>query len=747
MLKFSGSFVYASERVNNHKERGNPDAENNVFRIMYAKMSGKNILQKTNKSENTFKFQNALTFRNTLSFRNIYKLIFFIFIVFVSGCEIPNWGVSPTPTPTSTPTPTPIIKTTPVSDAVTHESFTSNLPVISITTKNSVSDDYRSAQMTIYTNGFAKKISEINADITENQVSETGTITITPVSENDTSKKTVSDSAETGESEPEENIPYTPETITESEEILREFLDTAEKSYNSGIQIKLRGNSTRYRDKRPYTIKLDTKTNLFGMGANKHYVLLANDIDHTQIRNQITLDFARNIGMEYTPESILVSLEIDGDYVGVYELCEQIRVGKARIDIYDWEDLYGEDYPLSADKIGTLPAPETGGFILEADFYAFNNSSVSALITSFQQPFYFNTPKYVSKTTGLYEYAYNYIQSFEYALHSPDFIYHADGTHYAGSGKYFSWDSDFKWHSALKEVSYTCETYDNMHYSELFDMDSLINNFLVCEITDNWDSMKNSTFLYKDLDGLAFMGPPWDYDWAYGNINMYGVDTDGKYEWQTTNEYFTNENYYQSVQWNRYLIRDPYFVMLLYEKWHDIRDTAVSGMIDEIDYYTEALATDGKLNDMRWSYTYNRHYYGGRMPEVFAKACKSLKSFVTKRINWLDTQFSTLDTLISSLGAYTADTSFEITYDEESKKLYMTAIRQDFDSCRLQINGTTLVTVSADSLIRGYDISKYVTGTESVMILVYPLKDGEYMYSSGEADILPRSNYVYIAKK
>ncbi len=677
--------------------------------------------------------------------KSIYKLIFFVCIIFfAAGCGLPSQNITPTPTltPTFTPTPTPIIKTTPVSDAVTKESFTSNLPVISITTKNSVSDDYRSASMTIYTNGFANKINEKNAGITENSESETAK-----------AASHANESSEAGKSEVSQNNEhekvlslYTPKTIVEDSSLLREFLDTAEKSYNSGIQIKLRGNSTRYRDKRPYTIKLDTKTNLFGMGANKHFVLLANDIDHTQIRNQITLDFARNIGMEYVPESILVSLEIDGDYVGVYELCEQIRVGKARINIYDWEDLYGENYPLSADKIGELPAPETGGFILEADFYAFDNSSVSALITNFQQPFYFNTPKYVSKTTGLYEYAYNYIQSFEYALHSPDFIYHADDTHYTGLGKYFAWDSDFKWHSSLKEVSYTCKTYDNKHYAELFDMDSLINNFLVCEITDNWDSMKNSTFLYKDLDGLAFMGPPWDYDWAYGNINMYGIDTDGKYTWQTTNEYFTNEQYYQSVQWNRYLIRDPYFVMLLYEKWHSIRDNAVSGMIDEIDYYTKALGTDGKLNDTRWSYTYNRHYYGGRMPEVFTKACKSLKSFVTKRISWLDTQFSSLDTLISSLDAYTSDTSFEITYDKESAKLYLTAVRQDFSSCRLQINGTTLVDVSTDSLTRGYDISKYVTGAESLMILIYPLKDGEYMYSSNEADILPRSNYVYIAK-
>ena len=44
-------------------------------------------------------------------------------------------------------------------------------------------------------------------------------------------------------------------------------------------------------------------------------------------------------------------------------------------------------------------------------------------------------------------------------------------------------------------------------------MDSLVNNFIFCEFAMNWDSMKNSFFLYKDIDGLAKIGPQWDFDW------------------------------------------------------------------------------------------------------------------------------------------------------------------------------------------------------------------------------------------
>ena len=42
--------------------------------------------------------------------------------------------------------------------------------------------------------------------------------------------------------------------------------------------------------------------------------------------------------------------------------------------------------------------------------------------------------------------------------------------------------------------------FDGLHYSELIDLDSLVNNFLLCEFSMNWDAMKNSVFLYKDLE-------------------------------------------------------------------------------------------------------------------------------------------------------------------------------------------------------------------------------------------------------
>lgn len=466
---------------------------------------------------------------------------------------------------------------------------------------------------------------------------------------------------------------------------------TDETGYTGDIQIKLRGNSTRYRDKRPYKIKLGRKADLFGMGKSKHWVLLANDIDHTLIRNKLVLDFAKDLGMETASESVNVVLIMDQEYRGVYQLCEQVRIGGNRVDITDWEeiaedaakaiakqkakeqDLGKEEEEQMADALeesltsdyGWLSAPYemkydgntyrlsdyveipplTGGFLLEADFYNQGFANKDTVATYYQQPFYFNTPENAYTNSELYEYAKKYIQTFEYALHSPDFTYHDSDIHYrAVAGRY---DGRNGWSGSEKKIEYSDPERDGMHYSELFDMDSLVQNFLVCEFSRNWDSMKNSVFLYKDVNGPAYMAPVWDFDWAFGNINMYNIDTWYPAGWQTTDDYFTREQFYQSQQWNRYLIKDRDFVQKVYDKWQEIRPTIIEDMIKEggtLDAYRKELAEAGAMNDEKWSYTYASYHSVG-----YEESWDNLEIFVKERISWMDEQFKDADTLYESL--------------------------------------------------------------------------------------------------
>ncbi|HEY0892896.1 MAG TPA: CotH kinase family protein, partial [Cellvibrio sp.] len=66
------------------------------------------------------------------------------------------------------------------------------------------------------------------------------------------------------------------------------------------LEIRGRGNSTWSWNKKPYRLKLANSTEMLGMPASKHWVLLANYADKTLMRNDVAFMLSRHLGMEYT---------------------------------------------------------------------------------------------------------------------------------------------------------------------------------------------------------------------------------------------------------------------------------------------------------------------------------------------------------------------------------------------------------------------------------------------------------------
>ena len=105
------------------------------------------------------------------------------------------------------------------------------------------------------------------------------------------------------------------------------------------ITIKGRGNSTWKQSKRPYNIKFSKKQSLCGMPKGKRWVLIANYLDNSFMKNHIAFYMARSIGMDYTVRGEFVNLVLNGNYVGLYWLGESIKVDKNRVNI-DEENEY-----------------------------------------------------------------------------------------------------------------------------------------------------------------------------------------------------------------------------------------------------------------------------------------------------------------------------------------------------------------------------------------------------------------------
>lgn len=520
------------------------------------------------------------------------------------------------------------------------------------------------------------------------------------------------------------------------------------EQYEGTAYIHLRGNATSTLPKHPLKLKLEESTDLLGLGKTKHWVLLANAIDATLLRNKLVYDFSGDIGADCKMNSENISLIYNGEYQGGYQLCEQIRVGQNSVDIFDWEDLQKDvaeeivldllyqkkldpslrevvqvlleadltaDYSWMEDHVFQSPSlsslnenngydvpttfdiseymdfaklPDaTGGVLLEMD--CFHNQAAD-LKTNYALPIYYNKPQSGNSYKELDNYIREYLQVLEYAFHETDFTYHETSPHYKLVNE--GWVSDDRQRNgvAYKEVPFSAEQYEGCHYSDLIDFDSLMVNFLVCEVTMNWDSMKNSVYLYKDIEGPLYIGPVWDYDWAWGNSN-YKIDTWAPKSWHTTNEFFSNEEYYQTIQWNRYLIRDPYFLVCIYEKYWEIRNTVIEEMIRDgglIDEYADHYKRAADANDERWGGSMG-DYKGQRFDDGIAM----MKEFLNQRILWMDEQFSDPETLRKSLGYYAISEDITVGLrDAETGsgdvKIFASVHIPECKAVSFQVNGT-----------------------------------------------------------
>lgn len=118
----------------------------------------------------------------------------------------------------------------------------------------------------------------------------------------------------------------------------------------SNCGLRQRGNTTKKYPKKALAIKLVKKSAILDMPSSKRFVLLANWLDHSMIRNTMAFTLAGLIkrgvaaeglepGIPWNPSGRNVELVIDGRHVGNYLLGEQIKIEKNRLNINDsYED-------------------------------------------------------------------------------------------------------------------------------------------------------------------------------------------------------------------------------------------------------------------------------------------------------------------------------------------------------------------------------------------------------------------------
>lgn len=116
---------------------------------------------------------------------------------------------------------------------------------------------------------------------------------------------------------------------------IRLYDETGTLNYSGSLSsVRGRGNSTwEVHEKKPYTLELTAEADLLGMGAAKDWILLADALDSSALRNKTVLDFAALAGLPYTPDSRWTEVYLNGEYAGLYLLCEQVELDPERVNL------------------------------------------------------------------------------------------------------------------------------------------------------------------------------------------------------------------------------------------------------------------------------------------------------------------------------------------------------------------------------------------------------------------------------
>ena len=161
-----------------------------------------------------------------------------------------------------------------------------------------------------------------------------------------------------------------------------------------GITIKIRGNTSAYSDKKPYKIKLQKKADLLKRNDDKKFkdkdwVLLK----YNGLKTLVGFKVNELLGMQWTPSFQFVNLMINGDYRGLYMLCESVK----------------------RDKNCRLNVDETG-YIIEYDAYWWNEDVYFVSDFTNQMNYTFKYPDEKDITSEKIDYIKQYVKALETAI-------------------------------------------------------------------------------------------------------------------------------------------------------------------------------------------------------------------------------------------------------------------------------------------------------------------------------------------
>ena len=381
--------------------------------------------------------------------------------------------------------------------------------------------------------------------------------------------------------------------------------------YEGYVALRYRGSSSyTMSDKKPYSFRPLTapleeggekkKVKILGMGKDNNWALLAPYADKSMIRDLLAFEVSRP-WMEYTPQGRYCELFLDGIYYGVYILTEVVSDGKYRLNLPDPGD--------SGDEI-------TGGYIMEVNrtegevVYPSKYRPVSSTGTTYTDRhihFQFKSPDYEDLTAEQVSYITGRIDQMETALWN-----------YRPTG--------------------------STNFQEYIDMENFVDYQIAMELGHNVDAYRLSGKFFKRRDSIdaRFKMVVWDMNLAYGNSNYYqGWRTD-TWVYQNNNTLHASGDQQLVPFWWYKLNTCPEYIAALKSRWaqyrrNNLRTDRIMATVDSLAAVLTAQGAEQRNSQAwpRWGQSVWPNYY---IASDFADEIAWLKQWLTRRINWMDSQ-------------------------------------------------------------------------------------------------------------
>lgn len=328
------------------------------------------------------------------------------------------------------------------------------------------------------------------------------------------------------------------------------YSDSGVLEYKGEIaSISCRGNASwTETKKKSYGVTLAMPSDLLKMGAAEHWILLANSLDGTHVRNKIVHDAAKAVGLAYTADLEWIDLYLNGEYAGLYLLSEKNEIHPERVDI----------------------KPENS-FLISGEMESrLINRNIPYISTTAKQAMRIRYPKNMDEDATA-ELA-GRLQSVENAILSKDSIDPVSGK----------------------------------RLEDLIDLDSFAQRYLLDEVFGNVDGGMFSQFYYyigSDSSGRLYAGPAWDYDLTMGSDYMWE-------SWNPEAFYANRPSIKPGIDsvWTYGLCQKDFFTNRVIELYRErILPFLESDFCDNVNCYESKIESSAYMDRIRWKNTETLH--------------------------------------------------------------------------------------------------------------------------------------------